>query len=691
MGARFAPVLAKKVPRVSTSSLSVRARNLPRLHGGTRMEKLRVLEKLPEGLDVWFDRAQGWIKRRPGAAAYLWTDALCCAQRCERYDSFDDAAIEELMVRAQENLRRDPVLAKGQLIEALALVGQVACRVLGMRPYRVQFMGALALHHGWLAEMATGEGKTLTVALAAVLVGWSGRPCHVITANDYLAERDAETMRGLFQACAVSLASVNADVPAENRSALYAADVVYVTPKELLADHLRDQLAAGSGQDADWQGFRRWLGHEETTSQASLLLVRGLHTAIVDEADSVLIDEAVTPLILSARRPSRGLSEAVVLLAELAPRLVVDEDYERVTRTRSVTLKPGALVALEQLAPRLPPAWRPAPRREELLRQALQVHCFFRVGHHYLVDDGEVVLLDEFTGRMTPGRTLTAGLHQAVEAKEGVEITDPNESLSQMSFQAFFRGFSRLSGSSGTLWEAVDELWRVYRLRVVRVPTHRPRQTVTLPVRVTLSAQEKWQAVAHEVVQAQRAGRAVLVGVRSVESSEIVAELLLSQGIEAAVLNAEQHAQEAEIVAAAGTPGRITIATNMAGRGTDIRLHEAVERHGGLHVVIAEVNESARVDRQLAGRCGRQGDPGSVSVYLSLDDSLVLRYLPLWARGGLRILHSRAPALTPRWAERAFAWAQRRSEGDAFERRFSVLRSDDWMASALPFARRGGV
>ena len=655
------------------------------------VEKLRALEKLPEGLDAWVDRAQGWFKRRPNAASYLWTDAQRCAELCDRYDDLDEAALQQALVFAQEHLRRDPALAKGQLIEALALVGQVAYRVLGMRPYPVQFMGALSLHHGWLAEMATGEGKTLTVALAAVMAGWSGRPCHVVTANDYLAERDADTMRSLFQACGVSLASVYAEVPAEKRPSLYAADVVYVTPKELLADHLRDQLAAGSGQDANWQAFQRWMGHADEVPQTSLLLVRGLHTAIVDEADSVLIDEAVTPLILSARRPSRGLSEAVVLMARLAPTLTLGEDYERVARTRSVVLKEGALAALERLAPELPPVWRPAPRREELLRQALQVHCFFRAGHQYLVDEGEVVLLDEFTGRMTPGRTLTAGLHQAVEAKEGLEITDPNESLSQMSFQAFFRGFSRLSGSSGTVWEAVNELWQVYRLRVVRVPTHRPRQTITLPARVMLSTQDKWQAVAREVVQSQRAGRAVLVGVRSVESSEILAHLLQEQGVDVAVLNAIHHAEEAAIVAVAGTPGRITIATNMAGRGTDIRLHKAVERSGGLHVIIAEVNESARIDRQLAGRCGRQGDPGSVSLYLCLDDGLALRYLPGWTRRGLVMLQARAPTWTPAWAQRAFAWAQRRSEGDAFARRFSVLRSDDWMASALPFARRGGV
>jgi preprotein translocase subunit SecA len=333
--------------------------------------------------------------------------------------------------------------------------------------------------------------------------------------------------------------------------------------------------------------------------------------------------------------------------------------------------------------------WRPAPRREELLRQALQVHCFFRVGHQYLVHEGEIVLLDEFTGRMTPGRTLTAGLHQAVEAKEGLTITDPNESMSQMSFQAFFRGFNRLSGSSGTVWEAVDELWRVYRMRVARIPTHRPRLTINLPAHLMVTAEEKWAAVAQEVMAVQRTARAVLVGVRSVESSETLARLLTDKQVPLSVLNAVHHEEEASIVAQAGLPGRVTIATNMAGRGTDIQLDPVVEKNGGLHVIIAEANESTRIDRQLAGRCGRQGDPGSVSVYLCLADNLALRYLPTLARRILAWLKAHGSSVLPVIARPAFIWAQRRSERDAFERRFAVLRNDDWLASALPFDRRG--
>ena len=661
--------------------------------GSASPSKLRALHKLPRGLDAWADRVQGWYLRRSFHSNALWSGAQGCHQCCIDLDALDDAALALAMQQAQEALRRDPLGAKGQIVQTLALVGQITRRVLGMRPYPVQFMGALALHGGWLAEMATGEGKTLTVALAAVMAGWSGRPCHVITANDYLAERDAQTMRPLFEACGVTLASVYGEIKPEQRPALYGADVVYVTPKDLLADHLRDRLAAGEGQGAHWRDFQHWLGVRPQAlpdREPSLLLVRGLHTAIIDEADSVLIDEAVTPLILSTRRPGRGLGEAAQLMAQLAPTLIANSDYERVERTRTIVLKAGALAALERVADRLPAVWRPGPRREELLRQALQVHCFFRAGHQYLVHEGEIVLLDEFTGRMTPGRTLTAGLHQAIEAKEQVLITDPNESLSQMSFQAFFRGFSRLAGCSGTAWEAVDELWRVYRLRVVRIRTHRPRRTMVKPPRLFPTSEIKWRAVADEVMQMHHAGRAVLVGVRSVESSETVARLLHDRGLQPSVLNAVNHAQEAQIVARAGEPARVTIATNMAGRGTDIKLSAAVEASGGLHVIIAEINESGRVDRQLAGRCGRQGDPGSVSLYLCLQEVLAQRYMPTWLRRVLACLPEGFLDLSGRWARWAFVWAQHRAEADAFARRFSVLRHDDWLASALPFDQRGG-
>jgi preprotein translocase subunit SecA len=648
--------------------------------------RLRPPPPLPEGLDAWVHRWHGRWRRRSALAHRLRGQAAEAAALCAQMSSWDEAQHTQACAEVRQAMVRAPQEGAGRLVLALALVGHLAERVLGMRPYEVQFMGALALHGGYLAEMATGEGKTLTVGLAAVLAGWSARPCHVITANDYLAQRDADHLRPLFAAAGLQVGAVHADVPVEQRATAYNADVVYVTPKDLLADYLREQMAARQGVSPSRTRLHQWLGL--STSPSGRVLVRGLHTAIVDEADSVLIDEAVTPLILSARRPAMGLDVAVRYMARLALDLQPGHHFQLQARLRQVHLLDAARALLAESASVLPAAWRAAPRREALLSQALQVRYFFRVGQQYLVHDGEIVLLDEATGRMTPGRTLTAGLHQAIEASEGLPISDPNEAMSQMSFQAFFRSFARLSGCSGTGLETADEVWQVYRLSVVRIPTHRPRRTRYWPAQWVPSEQAKWEAVAAQVRELQGQGRAVLVGVRSVHASKALAAVLHQLGLPAVVLNAEAHAEEADIVARAGAVGSLTIATNMAGRGTDIPLHPHVRAAGGLHVVVAEVNDSARVDRQLAGRCGRQGDPGSVSTFVSPEDLLVQRYWSPSARAlvsVLRALDRIAPRLTGWCLSQLVAHAQQRSEADAFARRLAVLKADEWMAQALPF------
>jgi len=662
-------------------------RALQRVAAGDRLPPaaLPLAQRLPEGADVLAHWLRGRWRRRSAHARRLAADARRCLAYYDRLKDLSEAAFQEQLDRARASLRSEPKEAKGRLAQALAIVGEAAYRTRGMRPYAVQFMGALALHRGWLAEMATGEGKTLTAALAGVLAAWSGRATHVITSNDYLAQRDAEEMTALYARCGLEVASIISSMKPDERVAPYHADVVYLTAKELLADFLRDQLAARAGQDPQRIALRRWLGTVSPDARAPQLLVRGLYNAIVDEADSVLIDEAVTPLILSAPRSALGLTEAVTLMKAVADQLEEARDYEVLRRTRTVRLRDGARAAAAAVASQLPAVWRMAARREELLRQALTVRHLILPGHQYVIEEGEVVLLDEFTGRMTPGRTLTAGLHQAIEAREGVEITDPNESLGQMSFQGFFRRLPRLSGTTGTGREAADEFWKIYRLGVMPIPTHRPRITQMLRPRLFRTAWDKWQAVVQQVARLHERGQPVLIGVRSVEASETIATLLAERRLPFELLNAVRHAEEARIVARAGESGHITIATNMAGRGTDIRLGEAVSPLGGLHVIIAEINESGRIDRQLAGRCGRQGDPGSVSVFLCLEDGLARRFLPGVARLAL------AFAIAIRLPGRAtlgrmlFRYAQRRAEADAFGRRRSVLKSDDWLDQALPF------
>ncbi len=648
---------------------------------------LAALEQLPEGLDAHAQRLQGWWRRHNGVQKALRDIADKAALACSALNEASEHELSQALDEARMRLALDPLDAKGHLAQTLGVVGQVARRVLGMSPYPVQYMGALALHQGLLAEMATGEGKTLTVGLAAVLAGLTGRPCHVLTVNDYLAERDANAMMTLYKHCGLTVESITSEVAPAQRVMRYGADVVYLTAKELLADHLRDQLAEHAGQGGQKLAFQQWLtsSPEGSEHQAGVrLLWRGLHTAIVDEADSILVDEAVTPLILAAPRDSRGLAQAVQRVSELANALQVNVDYEVVVRAQAVTLQDSARRALVQLASDLPELWRPAPRREELLRQALVARHFYHAGEHYVVQDGEVVLLDTFTGRLTPGRSLTAGMHQAIEAFEGVEITEPNESLTQMSFQAFFRRFRRLCGCSGTIWEAATELWAVYGVAVVRIPTHRPRIVVERAPVLTGDLEGKWQAVVADALKEIQRGRPVLIGVRSVTASEELGQRLRAHGMQPQILNALSHEHEAQIISQAGQLGRLTIATNMAGRGTDIRLGEGIAASGGLHVIIAEVNDSARIDRQLAGRCGRQGDPGSVSLYLSMKDTLAERQLGLlW------------PWLLKKWrypklAAYAFRRAQAQSEREAYSRRLSVLRNDDWMASALPFEGRQG-
>ncbi len=667
------------------SDLGLASSTVPRLI--RRARTLAPLSPLPQGLDAGYHSLQGYVMRWRNPSAQLMDMSQRTLTAC---DALMELNAEELQTRLLESrvlLRLDPEHADGQLVDVLAVVGQFAWRHLGLKPYAVQFMGALALHSGLLAEMATGEGKTLTVGMAAVMAGLTGRPCHVITANDYLASRDAEEMNRLFVSCGLRVATVTSDLEPIERALRYEADVVYLTAKELLADYLRDQIGDASPAKAEQLCFEQWLRGEPPQGSRTLL-ARGLHTTIVDEADSILIDEAVTPLILAAPGESRGLQDAVRVISDLANSLREGMDYLAHPKGQSVTLQASAIAQLTALSIQLPSLWRPAPRREELLRQALVVRNFFRQGQHFVVQDDEVVLLDEFTGRMTPGRSLTAGLHQAIEASEGVTITDPNQSLTQMSFQTFFRRFRKLSGCSGTLQEAASEVWSVYGLQVIRVPTHRPRLTQYRTPVLVKDIEQKWDAIAREVCQEQARGRPVLVGVRSLTSSEALARVLRAQGIQPRVLNALAHAEEALIVAGAGQRGVVTIATNMAGRGTDIRLGTGVQELGGLHVIVAEANESGRIDRQLAGRCGRQGDCGSVSTYLCLDDDLALRMMPAPWRQMLLLALRTSAGFASRVALLAFDLAQKRAEAIAFQRRLSVLRTDDWMKSALPFEVR---
>ena len=567
----------------------------------------------------------------------------------------------------------DPALAG----EAFALVREAASRTIGQRHFDVQLIGGWALLNGMIAEMETGEGKTLTATLAAATAALSGRAVHVITVNDYLAERDTEWMRPIYEALGLSVGCIKGGMDPDSRRTAYNCDVTYCSNKEIAFDYLRDRMVLGGKPRAIAMRLDALTG----AGTRRRLLLRGLQFAIVDEADSVLVDEARTPLILSADG-DHSQEEAVHRQALDLARQLAEADYEM--RDDGIELTDSGGSGLEQLAQSLTGIWRGPRRREQLVRQALSALHVFERDKHYLVRDGKVVIIDEFTGRLMPDRSWEQGLHQLIEIKEECEVTGRRDTLARISYQRFFRRYVHLSGMTGTASEVASELWAVYGLRVARIPTHKPARRVRNPDQIYGSADSKWRAVVASIEKHRLAGRPVLVGTRSVEASEHLASLLDKARAPYRLLNARQDRDEAEIVARAGEPGCVTVATNMAGRGTDIQLAPGVAEGGGLHVIATELHDSGRIDRQLFGRCARQGDPGSCEAILAIEDDLVESFFPL-AAGSL----SGRDAVPEQLGSLAFRVAQWRAERTHSRTRRDLLDLDDYLGDVLAFAGRG--
>ncbi len=563
----------------------------------------------------------------------------------------------------------------------LAAIVEVTWRELGVRPYRVQIMGALGIANGRLVEMATGEGKTLTIALAAIPAGWLGQPCHVITANDYLAARDAEELAPLYRMCRLRVGHIAAPMTQEERRANYAAEIVYTTAKELVADFLRDRLQLGPLADAGRRSVARFL-RPATVNFA--LVQRGLHTAIVDEADNQMIDEAVTPLIISREQESAALIEASTRSDQVASTLLVGEDYDINLQFKEIRLlDPGYAKIRAWCQQHASGRFSRQAWMSTLVLQALHARHFYLRDKQYAIIEGKVVIVDEFTGRLMPGRSWRMGLHQAVEAKEGVAITHPAESLARLSFQRFYRLFRQLSGITGTAIEASNEFWRIYELPFVVIPPHRPNLRVAWPAQYFATAEAKWAAIVKQIVSVHAQGRPVLVGTRSVSASEHLGRLLNARNLSFSILNAVRDKEEAAIVQLAGEPRAITIATNMAGRGTDIRLGTGVAKAGGLHVIVTEYHESGRIDRQLQGRAGRQGDSGSTCLFGSVEDELIERFLPSPVRRALAALVRSGTFRSQQTAGSLFRFAQRRAERFSYRQRRGVMEQDRQLADAL--------
>ena len=549
-----------------------------------------------------------------------------------------DALADEFAGLADEELRgvaeriRIELTRRGfepqPVARAFALIREVSARRLGLRHHRSQIMGGWAMLEGGLAEMETGEGKTITALLPAVTAALAGNFVHVITVNEYLADRDGEQTRPVYETLGLSVGLIKRQQSTQERRAAYACDVVFCTNSDLVFDYLRDRMALGHRRSRPRVLIDDLLG---SRAAGSPLLLGGLHFVIIDEADSVLIDEAKTPLILSGGddEPNAGLYH---LALEFAWQLQAGVDYEIDEGSHSVALtvrgrkRIGESVALKTWSD-ADFLWQSRRARNELVEQALTALHLFRLDKHYIVVDGKVQIVDEYTGRVMPDRSWERGLHQMIEAKEGRDISGQRKTMARITYQRFFRRYLRMSGMSGTVGEAAGELWAVYGLKVIRIPTHRPLRRRHLGTRLLATRAEKWTAVIEQAAAMAAAHRPVLIGTRSVQASEQVSTLLASAGLAHDVLNARQDKQEAEIVAAAGQAGRITVATNMAGRGTDIKLGANVVEAGGLHVILTEFHESARIDRQLFGRCARQGNPGSVEAIVSLEDELFLRFV----------------------------------------------------------------
>ena len=640
-------------------------------------------EPRPGALDRFAAALAAPVLRRRARSWTRWQHLPGLVDRAAaELDGISDQALRERAGGLGRELRRHG-FTDALVSHAFALVREAAGRTIGQRHFPVQIVGGRVLLAGQIAEMQTGEGKTLTATLAVSAAALAGIPVHVVTVNDYLAARDAERMGPIYRALGLSVASVTHGISPDARREGYAADITYVSNKELAFDYLRDRLVLGQrGSRIDLQVERLAGGH----ARAERLVLRGLHFAIVDEADSVLVDEARTPLIISAEGKAAGDRHIYTTAMALAAKLEEGRHFRTEGTDRNVVLTDAGAAHLAELAQPLGGVWRGRMRREELARQALVARLLLLRDQHYLIADGKVQLIDEFTGRVMADRSWEHGLQQMVEVKEDCTVTTPHRSLARISYQRFFRRYLRLAGMTGTASEVGAELWSVYRLAVVPIPTHRPPQRTFAGDRVFTTAEAKWETVVTRALDVHDSGRPVLVGTRSVAASEHLGAMFELAGVPAVVLNARQDEREAEIVSSAGERGRITVATNMAGRGTDIALGPGVDGLGGLHVIATERHESRRIDRQLFGRAGRQGDPGSGEAIVSLEDEIAF-YAPRWRSLARRLV--RPDGSLPVWVARfAIRRAQGAAERTHARARADLMRFDEQLESTLAFSGR---
>lgn len=557
-------------------------------------------------------------------------------------------------LQAEDDIKKQEKILEDILPEAFALVREGSKRVFNMIPYRVQVMGGIAIHKGDIAEMRTGEGKTLTATMPTYLNALAGRGVHVITVNEYLASSQSEEMAELYNFLGLSVGLNLNSKSTEEKRAAYADDITYSTNNELGFDYLRDNMV----------------------NYAEERVMRPLNFAIIDEVDSILIDEARTPLIISGEaEKSTSLYTQANVFAKM---LKNEEDYNYDEKTKAVQLTEQGIDKAERMF-KIDNLYD--VKNVEIISHintALRAHVTLQRDVDYMINDGEILIVDQFTGRTMPGRRFSEGLHQAIEAKEGVKIQNESKTMASITFQNFFRMYNKLSGMTGTAKTEEEEFRNIYNMTVTQIPTNKPVQRIDKPDLIYISQKGKFDAVVEDVIEKHKEGQPVLLGTVAVETSEYISNLLKKRGIRHDVLNAKNHEREAEIVANAGQRGAVTIATNMAGRGTDIKLGDGVEELGGLAVIGTERHESRRIDDQLRGRSGRQGDRGDSRFYLSLQDELMVRFGSERLQKMMdRLGMDDSTPIESKMVSRAVESAQKRVEGNNFDARKRILEYDD--------------
>lgn len=575
---------------------------------------------------------------------------------------------------------------KDELVaQSFALVREFSTKYMDMRHYNVQLYGGYVMLNGMIAEMETGEGKTLTATLPACTAALAGIPVHIVTVNDFLVIRDAKWMGPIYHAMGLTVGTITEEMDLEQRREAYACDITYCTNKQLVFDYLKDRLLLG-------QDNRRLHMQLESLYRAkprsSRLLLRGLCFAIVDEADSVLVDEARTPLIISNKGDTSQEEISYKQALRIAKNLSMPRDYIIRVRDKYIELTDFAKAKVKNMSRSYGGIWTGEKRRNELIQQALSALHLYLLDKHYLIKEGKIQIIDEYTGRVMADRSWERGLHQMIEVKEGCAISGRQETLSRISYQRFFRRYLRLSGMTGTAHEITAELWSVYRLNVVAIPTNHPLCRKQISDKVYVDSDAKWRAILDQVRDLHQLKRPILIGTRLVSDSEHISKLLKISGLSHQVLNARQDQEEAQIIVQAGQHGRITVATNMAGRGTDIKLAPGIADIGGLHVLATERHEARRIDRQLFGRSGRQGDPGSFQAIVSLEDDLITEFIGMPLIRLFKYWKIRNKAL-PHWLGILIVTvAQSSAERHHRKIRKNLLKQDDSQGDMLAFSGR---